>query len=558
VSAEILTSSVMAPAALSSLGKLFIPTRATFVLSGWTLTGNVLLAGQPRGVDVCTEWEDQTNPTLARDGSNGVIVAWEDERKGAPGIYAQRVDGKGKIVWSSSPNGIAISTGDYQDPQIISNGASGAIITWENYPWLGWGDIYARRVDGKGNFPTGWRKSANGVPICTALSVERNPMLVRNGSGHVIITWVDYRGADTDIYAQRVDGKGDPFSGWEKTPGKEGEKVCDASGNQDYPQLIRCCSGGAIIIWQDKRNGHFDIYAGRIQGDGSIHKKWPPNGVAICSAKKDQTIEPGGYALRGSMITTDGCGGAIICWTDKRTDNWGDIFAQRLSYIKSSDLWTTPHDGYWKTPDIWVKPNLITQGKKVTLFAKVHNAGPYNATGVTVKLRVAYLQAGKPFVDVGTKPVYVPASGVATASIPWTPTQSGHTCVEVEISHADDPDLSNNKTQMNLGVQKVTSAGASPSTDLELGNPFDPSEYPEAEEFELEPDTSDLPEGWTVELNPSGPFSLPHGETLQGRLQVHVPSGAMPGEAGIVRILDRALGYSLIVGGNDLPGCGRG
>jgi len=40
-------------------------------------------------------------------------------------------------------------------------------------------------------------------------------------------------------------------------------------------------AGGAIIVWQDKRNGsNFDIYAQRVSGTGNA--LWTVNGLAIC------------------------------------------------------------------------------------------------------------------------------------------------------------------------------------------------------------------------------------------------------------------------------------
>ena len=54
----------------------------------------------------------------------------------------------------------------------------------------------------------------NGVAICTALNDQDNPVIVSDGAGGAIITWDDYRSTtgDTslgsDIYAQWVNSSG--------------------------------------------------------------------------------------------------------------------------------------------------------------------------------------------------------------------------------------------------------------------------------------------------------------------------------------------------------------
>ena len=54
--------------------------------------------------------------------------------------------------------------------------------------------------------PSQW--TADGVALCTAANDQINPQIVSDGSGGAIITWQDYRGGNYDIYAQRVNASG--------------------------------------------------------------------------------------------------------------------------------------------------------------------------------------------------------------------------------------------------------------------------------------------------------------------------------------------------------------
>lgn len=98
------------------------------------------------------------------------------------------------------------------------------------------------------------------IEIATTNNSE--PLPIRTGG--MILVWIDARnGSDKegayDIYAQRVSSAGAPQ--WTAN----GVPVCTAANDQNYPVLVSDGAGGAIITWQDLRNGGSDIYAQRDQ-----------------------------------------------------------------------------------------------------------------------------------------------------------------------------------------------------------------------------------------------------------------------------------------------------
>src|SRR5262249_53415357 len=106
--------------------------------------------------------------------------------------------------------------------------------------------------------------------------------------------------------------------------------LCPASGDQSPPVYVSDGSGGGIAVWSDNRNGHYDIYAQRIDANGD--PMWALGGVVVCKAAGDQ-VNPAAVA--------DGAGGAIIAWEDPRTDFANpDIYAQRLT-AAGVEQWTT-------------------------------------------------------------------------------------------------------------------------------------------------------------------------------------------------------------------------
>ena len=89
---------------------------------------------------------------------------------------------------------------------IASDGAEGAIVTWQDNRGAAGYDIYAQRLNAAG--APQW--TADGAALCTAANWRYHPRIIPHGAGDAIVTWEDFRTAfsSTDIYAQKVDGAG--------------------------------------------------------------------------------------------------------------------------------------------------------------------------------------------------------------------------------------------------------------------------------------------------------------------------------------------------------------
>jgi len=133
-------------------------------------------------------YDEEYEPTIVSDGSGGAIIAWHDYRN----IYDP-----------------CLPYDEDECPEEDQN--------YEETPYDS-SDIYAQRVDADGNGL--W--AAGGIPISTAGYYQESPGIVSDGAGGAIVFWEDPRSdVDTDIYAQRVfydgtlidaDGDGVPAS----------------------------------------------------------------------------------------------------------------------------------------------------------------------------------------------------------------------------------------------------------------------------------------------------------------------------------------------------------
>jgi hypothetical protein len=257
---------------------------------------------------------------IASDGAGGAIVTWYDLRSGVNyDVYAQHVLASGAVdgAWPGNGRTIAMASNNQYLSQIVSDGAGGAIVTWQDLrSGLGY-DIYAQHVLASGAVDAGW--PANGRALCVATNDQNLPMIVSDGAGGAIVAWNDNRTVGTiDIYAQHVQASGAVNSAWPV----DGRGLCTAAGDQAYVALVSDGAGGAIVAWQDTRAGNQDVYAQRVLASGAVDVAWPVNGRPLCTATLDQaTFKIVSDGAGGAILTwNDLRNGATN----------GDIYAQRV------------------------------------------------------------------------------------------------------------------------------------------------------------------------------------------------------------------------------------
>ena len=163
--------------------------------------------------------------------------------------------------------------------------------------------------------PSAIYSQPQGNPVSIAANNQISPAMTTDGSGGAIMTWQDKHNGKYEIFAQRMNADGNAM--WTT----DGIAICTQDSNY-YPIIVSDGTGGAIIAWQSYRGSvTADIYAQRVNSSGVI--QWTLNGVPVCTSVFEQdTI---------SMIS-DGLGGAILTWQDYRSNiGFADIYAQRVN-----------------------------------------------------------------------------------------------------------------------------------------------------------------------------------------------------------------------------------
>jgi hypothetical protein len=214
------------------------------------------------GVPLCTARNGQVAPVIIEDDAGGAVVSWMDFRNGVVEVFSQRISHAGLTLWQA--DGVRLcDVSDFQYwPTMTNDGSGGAIVTWQDFRAAMISDIYAQRISGVG--VNQW--SPSGVGICTAADYQYRPQIIADGALGAILSWYDYRnGVNADIYAQRVSSLG--ASLW--TP--NGVLICGAPNDQHFPSIVKDGRGGAVIGWQDRRGGaNADIYAQQCNSSGVL------------------------------------------------------------------------------------------------------------------------------------------------------------------------------------------------------------------------------------------------------------------------------------------------
>lgn len=237
---------------------------------------------------------------------------------------------------------------DQRNPVMVSDGAGGVIIVWEDQR-NGSIDLFAQRVASDGRLL--WNGTA-GVPVSTAAGVQQHPDILATGDGGVFIVWEDGRGTDLDIFAQRLDSNG--TAQW----AINGLPVCITTWQQVYPRLTTDNAGGVIVVWQDSRNLGYDVFAQRMNGAGT--RLWAPTGVAVCSIEHTHLLP---------RVVSDGRGGAIVVWEEGRSYiSQRDIYAQRIG-PSGGLLWPTLGVGVCTAFNTQQSPQVVSDGNGGAIIA---------------------------------------------------------------------------------------------------------------------------------------------------------------------------------------------
>ncbi len=198
----------------------------------------------------------------------GGTAYWAEDSSGTLDVYA--VD-----LATLQQTTVAGGAGNQYDPAV-----AGGLLAW---------------VDDSSGAPMIWaEQTGGGSPFAVSSGPGEHPAT----DGRYIVWSTPDTADDADIMAY------DTTTGHELT-------VCDSAGAQLHPAV-----SDGVVVWQDDRNGNWDIYGATIDGTTDTASTSAP----ICTADGDQ-ISPDVYS-------------GLVVWQDGRdcdADIWGAYVADHLT-----------------------------------------------------------------------------------------------------------------------------------------------------------------------------------------------------------------------------------
>jgi len=319
--------------AIDRLGSLDIKTVRLSNMVNWRVNktkSGLLYYGQ--------QWDPSGTMAPSADPLHPYLFAvFTDDRDSI--FYPQQCIYLQKLAYNSASGKYEpVLSYDKKITALICANAQNAIIKTspkDNTIWVVWDDkssgnqdVYLQNIDTSSGAPSGTRYKVNQGALS---ATQTNPDMEIDHEGNIYVVWEDNRNGNWDIYMQKFDTVNKKFLSNDKKVNPD-----EASANEQLNPKIAVdndMEGGAnsnntYVVWQSNHSGDFDIY---IQ---KFNKNVVKNGGAkkVNDASLLDQYEPD--------VVYDGSSYLYAAWTDERNSE-PDIYFQKLDKNCDRVLTTT-------------------------------------------------------------------------------------------------------------------------------------------------------------------------------------------------------------------------
>ncbi len=243
-------------------------------------------------------------------------------------IYFQLFDSNGNIQFPSSgfatcSDTLMLGTQKFPSVSILDAENSAYMVVWSDSRIVGSDfttfKIFAQKIQNGNRL---WGEQGK---LIFADPTQSNDLNVQTAIGPYII-WNTEQYNNKDLFILKIDENGNPAEGWNEG----GLAITQAPDLQEYSKSVMTPQG-ILCIWEDMRNGNYDIYGQLISPDGNI--LWQEDGKPLVVRDRDQVFS--------NIIVKDDY--FVISWSDN-INNTETHIKQRKFDFNGDPVWSAPTD----------------------------------------------------------------------------------------------------------------------------------------------------------------------------------------------------------------------
>lgn len=213
--------------------------------------------------EVFVVWQDTRNQTGTRFSDVYFTKGTDDDGDGK--IEATEFDTDVRVNESLSTSGIYYTA---EQPDIAVDNSGNAYVVWrDNRNGTNNYDIYfTRKVSTATSFGTNYKVNDD-----TGTADQSSPAIaVDKLTGYIYVVWADERDGNKNIYYSTSTDGGITWSRNVRVDTQDTAGT-DSAGTQDSPDIALDSNRNVYIVWDDSRNGTYDIYFAKqlSQDDGT-------------------------------------------------------------------------------------------------------------------------------------------------------------------------------------------------------------------------------------------------------------------------------------------------
>lgn len=333
----------------------------------------------PDGNPIAVTPDYEFSPNLVTDGQGGVLVSWVHYGT-AGGVRVIGLDANGNVQPGWPSDGLILpELAGEEDPFMVSDGSGGAFLTATAPTSVGFTHLSPQTSETVRRDAAAMGAGRSAPPAKDAATMHEGLILsvaAPDGLGGAFVAFIDNeRFYDTHLVRHYAadrsftevplgaltgcgtyycpfgpltlcsDGAGGAFVAWSQDCGVRilrltpqltiapgwpttgvPAQVCPMSSA--YVGMCPDGAGGAYVVWQGYPTGSHPIRIARFTGSGTLAAGWSESGLLL---SPHPTMPGAQRPYHGAFcsVVPDGSGGALVAWTDERSDA-GDIYLQRV------------------------------------------------------------------------------------------------------------------------------------------------------------------------------------------------------------------------------------